>query len=97
MGVPVVATAVAGCVDAVEHERTGLIVPARDAVAFAAAISRYVADASMRRAHGEAARARVLALFDQRVIWTGLRELYVTGDLQTKSPRSPVSAVRRAA
>ena len=97
MGVPVVATAVAGCVDAVAHERTGLIVPAHDAVALAAAMNRYVADASIRRAHGEAARARVLARFDQRVIWTGLRELYVTGDLRTKTLQSDTGFARRAA
>jgi glycosyltransferase involved in cell wall biosynthesis len=79
MRVPVVATMVAGCVDAVEHERTGLLVPARDSHSLAAAISRYVSDKQLGVRHGRAARERILRLFDQQVIWNGLAELYGAG------------------
>jgi glycosyltransferase involved in cell wall biosynthesis len=44
LGVPVVTTAVNGLADAVLHERTGLIVPQRDAVALADALERLLTD-----------------------------------------------------
>lgn len=69
MGVPCVATRVHGCIDAVEEGVTGALVPARDAAALASAIEGYLADAARRRAHGAAARARVLRDFRQEVVW----------------------------
>ena len=41
---PVVATAVGGVPEMVEHEQTGLLVPARDPVALGAAIARILTD-----------------------------------------------------
>lgn len=72
MGLPVVATRIPGCVDAVADGRTGTLVPARDAAALAQAIERYVADGALRREHGAAGRARVEAEFRQEVIWEGI-------------------------
>ena len=57
-GRPVVASAVGGLVDAVEHERTGLLVPPGDAGALRAAIERLLADATLRARLGAAARER---------------------------------------
>ena len=57
-GRPVVATAVGGLPEAVEHERTGLLVPPGDASALRAAIERLLADAPLRARLGAAARER---------------------------------------
>jgi lipopolysaccharide/colanic/teichoic acid biosynthesis glycosyltransferase/glycosyltransferase involved in cell wall biosynthesis len=76
MALPVVATRVAGCVDAVQDGLTGTLVPPRDADALAAAIRRYVADPGLRRRHGAAARQRVLHDFRQDAIWEALYEEY---------------------
>ncbi len=43
--VPIVATDIRGCREVVDHERTGLLVPARDPLALEAAIDRLVGDA----------------------------------------------------
>lgn len=57
-GVPVVATAVGGVPELVEHEASGLLVPPRDPKAFADALGRLVADAELRAVMGNAARSR---------------------------------------
>lgn len=76
MGLPVVATRVPGCVDAVDDGRTGVLVPARDAGALDAAVDRYAGDPALRRRHGEAGRARVEADFRQEVIWEAVFAQY---------------------
>jgi glycosyltransferase involved in cell wall biosynthesis len=55
-GRAVVTTDVPGCRDAIEPGVTGLLVPARDAVALADAIERLIKDAPTRRAMGKAGR-----------------------------------------
>jgi len=55
-GRPVIASAVGGLLDAVDHERTGLLVPPGDAAALRAAIERLLADAALRARLGAAAR-----------------------------------------
>lgn len=76
MGLPVVATRIAGCVDAIEDGRTGLLVEPRDADALACALQRYVDDPALRRAHGLAGRRRVLREFQPEVIWNALYQEY---------------------
>jgi glycosyltransferase involved in cell wall biosynthesis len=66
MGVPVVATDIRGCRQAVDHGITGLLVPARDPEALATAIARLAADPGERRRLGAAARRKALAEFDER-------------------------------
>lgn len=66
MGVPVVATDIRGCRQAVAHESTGLLVPARDPGALAAAIERLVADPAERHRFGAAARRKAVDEFDQQ-------------------------------
>jgi glycosyltransferase involved in cell wall biosynthesis len=65
MALPLVATAVSGCVDAVRDGVTGTLVPARDVGALAGAIRRYLQDPALRAAHGAAARTRGQAEFSQ--------------------------------
>jgi glycosyltransferase involved in cell wall biosynthesis len=69
-GRPVVATAVGGLSEAVEHERTGLLVPPGDAQALRAAIERLLADAPLRARLGAAARERA----GERFSWAAATE-----------------------
>jgi glycosyltransferase involved in cell wall biosynthesis len=73
MELPVVATEVPGCVDAVQDSVTGTLVPPRDAAALTEAIRLYLLDPELRRRHGRAGRERVLREFRQEDIW---EELY---------------------
>ena len=63
-GVPVVATAVGGIPDQIQHGRTGLLVPPDAPEDLAAAIVDLLADPARARALGEAGRRRALARFD---------------------------------
>lgn len=76
MRVPVVATRIPGCIDAVVDGVTGMLVPVRDAGALARALAAYLDDVSLREAHGNAARARVLRDFAPETIWTHLLAAY---------------------
>jgi len=69
MRLPVVATRVPGCVDAVVDGVTGTLVPAYDAGALAHAIEEYLRDPALRAAHGRAGRERMLQHFRQERIW----------------------------
>ncbi|MEV5807145.1 glycosyltransferase family 4 protein [Streptomyces parvulus] len=58
-GVPVVAPAAGGPLDLVDHGRTGLLVPPRDAAAVRDAVWSLAADPVLRAAYGTAGRAKV--------------------------------------
>ena len=72
-GVPVVATALTGIPEVVEHERNGLIVPSGDADALAEAIERVLADRMFYEGLRAHARGSVLGRFDRE---RTSRELY---------------------
>lgn len=76
MGLPVVATRIPGCVDAVTDGVTGTLVPPRDAKALADAIRRYIEDPDLRHRHGLAGRKHVLRDFRQETIWEALYREY---------------------
>lgn len=76
MCVPVVATRIPGCVDAVVDNLTGVLVPVRDAQALAEAIDRYIRHPDLRLQHGRAGRERVLRDFRQEVLRQALYEHY---------------------
>jgi glycosyltransferase involved in cell wall biosynthesis len=105
MRLPVVATRVPGCVDAVEDGTTGMVVPPRDAGAVAGAIRVYLADPALRRFHGAAGRRRVLMHFRPEAIWEALYREYVrlldragvTIDRFACTPTRPSPAGRAAA
>lgn len=77
MAMPVVATSVPGCVDAVVDGVTGALVPPRDPVALAAAIARYLDDPALRECHGQAGRQRVLRDFQPEAIWEATYQEYL--------------------
>ena len=60
-GLPVVAQAVAGVPEVVRDGATGLLTPAGDIPAYAAAVRRLLADRDLRREMGVEARRFVLA------------------------------------
>ena len=67
-GCALVTTDVPGCREVVADGVDGLLVPARDAAALAAAISRLQEDAGLRLRLAEAGRHKALARFDERVV-----------------------------
>ena len=66
MGLPVIATRVVGCMDAVVEDETGILIPPRDPRALAQAIRTYLADSELRHRHGLAGRERSLAQLPER-------------------------------
>lgn len=58
-GRPVVASAVGGLPELVEHGRTGFLVPPEDSVSLASALVRLLADKDLVRAMGSAGRERI--------------------------------------
>lgn len=76
MGLPVVATRIPGCVDAVQEGVTGTLVPVKDTDALASAIRQYLDDPMLRRDHGAAGRERVLRDFRQEVVCEAMYQAY---------------------
>jgi len=77
MEVPVIATRIPGCVDAVRDGETGLLVPVRDAEALTAAIRVYLGDPKLRRQHGAKGRDRARREFDPEVMRESLFQEYL--------------------
>ena len=77
MELPVIATRIPGCVDAVRDGETGLLVPVRDAAALTAAIRTYLTDATLRGRHGAAGRRRAVRDFNPDVMREALFREYV--------------------
>jgi glycosyltransferase involved in cell wall biosynthesis len=77
MGLPVVATRIPGCVDAVADGETGTLVPPRDAGALAGAVRPYLASPALRSQHGRRGRERALRDFGQEAIWAALHAEYL--------------------
>lgn len=73
---PVVANAVDGVPELVADGETGLLVPPRDAAAFAAALGRMIDDPELRVRSGAAGRRRVDAEFTQRKMAETTDRLY---------------------
>ncbi len=67
-GSAVVTTDWPGCRDVIVHGETGLLVPPKDPEAVADAIERLLSDDELRVTLIQAARRRVLAMFDEEVI-----------------------------
>jgi len=77
-GVPVVATDIPGTREAVEHEVTGLLVPARDPQALAAAIGRVFGDRTSAAARATRARERARREFSTEAVVARVTELYTS-------------------
>lgn len=73
---PIVTTDVRGCRQVVRDGDNGLLVPARDPGALAAALNKLCDDADLRRTMGAAGRRRALAEFDERDVVRRVLESY---------------------
>ncbi len=76
LGTPCISTDVTGITEAVEHERTGLIVPQRDPQVLADAIEQLLDSPSLRCDLAKAARQRVEECFDIDVNTKHLRTIF---------------------
>ncbi|MDX6769760.1 MAG: glycosyltransferase [Elusimicrobiota bacterium] len=76
LGLPVVASAVDGVPEAVEHEKSGLLVPPDDPKALGAALRRLVTDFALRGRLGPAAAAVVAEKFTLRRMIAEYEETY---------------------
>ena len=87
MAKPCIVTDVPGCRDTVEHEKSGLIVPVRNAVALAAAIRNLTtrSDEELQKM-GQAARQRAIDTFSSQKINSQYLEIIV--DLLRSKPNS---------
>jgi len=94
MALPIVATSVPGCVDAVQDGVTGLLVPPRDPESLSRALHRYASDPALRAAHGQAARRRTVSQFRREAIWQGIADQY--DDLLSRSTEGATSPAPRA-
>ncbi len=69
MGIPTITTDIPGCRDAVDSDKTALLVPSRDTAALANAMARMVDDPALRARLGSNGRRRAEALFAQEHVW----------------------------
>jgi glycosyltransferase involved in cell wall biosynthesis len=65
---PVVATNIRGCREAVVNGETGLLVPPRSGTALAEAVSHLLRNPELARSMGAAGRERALRLYDYRLV-----------------------------
>ena len=65
---PVVATNIRGCREAVVNGQTGLLVPPRDGTALAEAVTRLLSNPDLARSMGAAGRERAVRLYDRRFV-----------------------------
>ncbi len=86
MELPVVATRVDGCEEAVVDGVTGLLVPTRNSSVLVAAIQGLLQNPGMRQAMGAAGRQRMLNFFNPEIIWKSLYSEYA--DLIDRNCRS---------
>jgi len=75
-GVPCVATRVGGNVEAIEHNRSGVLVPSEDATALSSAIDELLDDPTRARVLGREARETVHARFSHEAMMTHLTNIY---------------------
>jgi glycosyltransferase involved in cell wall biosynthesis len=76
-GRPMVATDVPGCREVARADKTGLLVPADDAPALAAAIEVLARDVELRGRYGRAARTLAEERFSAAAIGRAVTELYL--------------------
>ncbi len=81
--IPSVVSDINGCNEIIQHGQTGLVVPVKDAAALKQAMNELTEDEAKRKRFAQAARAYVVAHFDQQYVWSELKNEY-TKRLQQK-------------
>jgi glycosyltransferase involved in cell wall biosynthesis len=75
-GLPIVATDVPGCREAVRNGENGILVPSRDSSALAAALKLLIADPALRRRMGAAGRERAVTEFAAGIVTAATLAVY---------------------
>jgi hypothetical protein len=86
---PVVSTQLAGVPEQVEHDRTGLLVPPGDEAALADTLARLIESPDLRRALGQAGRARLESEFAVEKTVLPLKALYERHVPASTAPTRP--------
>ncbi|HZZ78543.1 MAG TPA: glycosyltransferase family 4 protein [Gemmataceae bacterium] len=76
MELPLVATRIPGCIEAVRDGETGILVPMKDASALATAARSYLRDAELRRRHGVHGRRFMVRAFCPETLQEMLHQEY---------------------
>ncbi len=76
MGLPVVATDIRGCREAVIHGKTGLIVPPKNTKKLAEALGILLSNYELRQSYGQASRQRVEVDYDEELVFKRLSKYY---------------------
>ena len=76
MAKPIIATDVPGCREIIQHQKTGILVPARDTIALAQGIELLLANTKLQQTLGEQARAKVVAEFNDKDIAVATAQVY---------------------
>ena len=76
LGLPVITTNVPGCKDAIIENKTGILVPANDAVSLANAINMLFENKEMREKMGKEGRILAINKFDLSIIVPEIIKLY---------------------
>ena len=77
-GRPLIGTDIPGIRCAIQHNKTGLLVPVGDELALGKAIQLLVSDAALRERLGRNARARAEREFDRNIVLRSLLDFYQT-------------------
>ncbi len=68
MGVPCIGTKIPGLIDAIDDGMTGMLVPVKDSEALYKGMCRLMNDENLCKKMGEAARTRVVNLYDAKIV-----------------------------
>jgi glycosyltransferase involved in cell wall biosynthesis len=96
-GIPVIATDIRGCRQAVSHGVSGFLVPLKDPPRLAGAIEDLAADAELRHRMGAAGRRKAESEFDDRAVVAKTLRAYervLNPDRSSSRRRTPSSAAR---
>jgi glycosyltransferase involved in cell wall biosynthesis len=77
IGLPVIASAVGGLVEVIEHQRSGVLIPPDDPAALASEIAKFMADPERAARIGTAARVRAQSFSFSRMV-AAFERLYLT-------------------
>ncbi len=82
-GVPVISTPISGIPEVIQHEHNGLLIPEKDSIRLAQAISTLINNHALRTTYAENARYFVEEHFDRRQCNAPLKKLFMQQHIST--------------
>jgi len=76
MGKPVVATNIRGCREAVDDQKTGILVPAKNSDKLVVAMDFLLANPNIAKEMGKMGRLKVIREFDEKLVFDRIWEGY---------------------